>query len=72
MQATLLLVLLMGPVPAAGVGEARQAWLLEREAPQDAIEVRRHADIVARLDDRVAALRRSGQLPAQEKATASI
>jgi murein DD-endopeptidase MepM/ murein hydrolase activator NlpD len=72
MQATLLLVLLMGPVPAAGVGEARQTWLLEREAPQDAIEVRRHADIVARLDDRVAALRRSGQLPAQEKATASI
>ena len=66
MQATLLFVLLMGPAQSAGVGDTRQAWLLEREAPQDAIDASLHADIVARLDGRVAALRRSGQLPARE------
>jgi len=72
MQATLLFVLLMGPAQSAGVGEPRQAWLLEREAPQDAIDASLHADIVARLEGRVAALRRSGQLPAREKAAVSV
>ncbi|HEY0230200.1 MAG TPA: peptidoglycan DD-metalloendopeptidase family protein [Dokdonella sp.] len=67
MQATLLLMLLIGPATSAGIGEPQQTWLFESEAAQDALDAARHAQIATRLQDRIAALRRSGRLPAHEK-----
>ncbi len=64
MQPSLLLMLLIGAAASAEVGEPRQSWRFESEAPQNALDAARHAAIAARLHDHVVALRRSNKLPA--------
>ncbi|MEP7042277.1 MAG: peptidoglycan DD-metalloendopeptidase family protein [Dokdonella sp.] len=68
MQATLLLLLLVSQANAMDAGEPHQAWLFDRDARQDAMDARRHSDIAAALQQRVAALQRSGLVPAPSKA----